>query len=262
MQGAYRAFWARNIQADWVHIDDVDQYSRLYLPMPIMLRPRTAEQLLRWVAAGGTPISEGCPAYFGDLGRVGTVQPNCGLDELFGARQSDVEFTPDLLTDLKLSVNLTPVWGGVFLQAYEPGSGRAVGWYLDGRVAAVENHVGSGHTLLLGTMPGAGYVAHAAEDGDSAFFTSLLELGDAPQPQHVTSTDSRVKARLHAGEGGLYLWVANPTRQSVPVQLDVREHLGDFSATRTVWGSEAACDGRVIKLTAAARDVTVLELVQ
>jgi beta-galactosidase len=237
MQGAYRAFSARNIQADWVHVDDLDQYSRLYVPMPIMLSRQTAGRLRRWVVAGGTLISEGCPAYFGDFGRVGTVQPNYGLDELFGARQSDVEFTPDLLTDLKLSVNDNPVWGGAFLQAYAPSSGRAVGWYEDGRVAAVENRFGNGHTLLL-------------------------ELGDAPQQQHVTSSDSRIKARLHAGEGGLYLWVANPTRQSVPVQLNVRERLGDFSATRTVWGSEASCDGRLIKLTAPARDVTVLELVQ
>src|SRR3989440_7872846 len=61
---------------------------------------------------------------------------------------------------------------------------------------------------------------------------------------------------------GFYLWVANPTRQSVPVQLNVRERLGGFSATRTVWGSEASCDGRLIKLTAPARDITVLELVQ
>jgi beta-galactosidase len=230
--------------------------------MPIMLSSQTAERLRRWVAAGGTLISEGCPAYFGDLGKVGTVQPNYGLDELFGARQSDVEFTPDLLTDLRLSVNDNTVWGGVFLQAYEPGSGRAVGWYEDGRVAAVENRFGSGHTLLLGTMPGAGYVAHAAADGDSAFFARLLEHGGAPQEQHVTSSDSRVKARLHAGEGGLYLWVANPTRQSVPVQLNVFARVGDFSATRTLWGSEASCDGRLIKLTLPARDVTVLELVQ
>jgi beta-galactosidase len=261
MEGAYRAFWARNIQADWVHIDDIDQYSRLYLPMPIMLSSQTAGRLRRWVAAGGTLISEGCPAYFGDLGRVGTVQPNSGLDELFGARQTDVEFTPDLLTDLKLSANDSPVWGGVFLQAYEPTSGRAVGWFEDGRVAAVENHVGSGHTLLVGTMPGAGYVAHADDDGASAFFAGLLEHGGARQEQHVTSSDSRIKARLHAGEGGLYLWVANPTRHSVPVQLNVREHWGEFWTSRTLWGSEATCDGRAITLTVAARDVTVLELV-
>ena len=42
-------------------------------------------------ATGGILVSEGCPAYW-------------GLDELFGARESYVEFTPDLLDDLELNV--------------------------------------------------------------------------------------------------------------------------------------------------------------
>jgi beta-galactosidase len=163
--------------------------------------------------------------------------------------------------DLRLRINDHQVWGGVFLQAYAPTSGRAVGWYEDGRVSAVANRFGNGHTLLLGTMAGAGYVAHADDNDGSAFFASLLEYGGAPQLQHVTSSDSRIKARLHVGEGGLYLWVANPTRQPVPVRLNVREGVGEFSATRTVWGSEARSDGRTVTLTAPARDVSVLELV-
>jgi beta-galactosidase len=261
MQGAYRAAWATNIQADWVHIDDLDQYTRLYLPLPIMLTPQTANKLRAWVAAGGTLISEGCPAYFGDVGRVGTVQPNYGLDEVFGARQSYVEFTPDLLTDLRLTVKDQPVWGGVLIQAYEATGGTAVGWYDDGRVAAVEHRYGQGRTLLLGSMPGAGYVAHPDASG-AAFFASLLELGDTPQKQNVISSDPRIKARVHSGDGGLYLWIANPTRESIPVQLALRDCLGDFSHTRTVWGAQANCDGRTIQLTAPPRDVTVLELAQ
>lgn len=46
------------------------------------------------MAKGGKLISEGCPAYFGDPRHVGTVQPNFGLDELFGAKESYVEITP------------------------------------------------------------------------------------------------------------------------------------------------------------------------
>jgi beta-galactosidase len=130
-----------------------------------MLRQRTAEKLRDWVAAGGTLIAEGCPAYFGDRGHVGTVQPNYGLDEVFGARERYVEFTPDILTDLRLTVHDKPLWGGIFLQAYTPTSGTAVGWYEDGQVAAVENRYGKGRTLLIGTMVGAGHVAH---DGDAA----------------------------------------------------------------------------------------------
>jgi beta-galactosidase len=264
MQGAYRGFWANNIQADWVHIDDIDQYSRLYVPLPIMLTEQTAERLRAWVAAGGTLISEGCPGYFGEHGRVGTVQPNYGLDELFAARQLDVEFAPDLLADLRLTVKEQPVWGGVFMQVYAPTTGTPVGWYADGRVAAVEHQYAKGRTLLLGTMAGAGYFAHADDSHGppdaAAFFASLLEFGDPAQKQHVVSTDARIKARVHAGAGGLYLWIANPTRQAVPVQLTLRDCLGEFSKTRTLWGAQATCAGRTVELTAPARDVTVLEL--
>jgi hypothetical protein len=87
-----------------------------------------------------------------------------------------------------------------------------------------------------------------------------LEFGDPAQMQHVVSTDARIKARVHAGAGGLYLWIANPTRQAVPVQLTVRDCLGEFSKTRTLWGAQATCAGRTVELTAPARDVTVLEL--
>lgn len=255
MQGAYQAFWTNNIQADWVHIDDIEQYSVVYVPMPIMLNQNTAERLRTWVAAGGVLISEGGPAYFGELGRVGTRQPNYGLDELFGASESYVEFTPDLLTDVRFTVKDHSVFGGVLLQAYTPTTGSAVGHYADGRIAAVENMFGKGRTLILGTMPGAGFFTHTDDAPTAVFFASLL-----PEPQHVTSTDERIKARLHAGSGGLYLWVANPTRQDIPVELCVRECVGDFSHTRTAWGATATTEARTVRLIAPARDVNVLEL--
>jgi hypothetical protein len=128
----------------------------------------------------------------------------------------------------------------------------------------VEHRYEKGHTLLLGTMAGAGYFAHADDSGgrpDAAgFFASLLEFGDPPQKQDVVSSDTRIKTRVHAGAGGRYLWIANPTRQAVPVQLTLRDRLGTFSKTRTVWGAQASCAGRTVELTAPARDVTVLEL--
>jgi beta-galactosidase len=252
MHGAYRAFWSNNIQADWVHLDDIGRYKQLYLPMPIMLTRATMEKLRNWVAAGGMLISEGCPGYFSDLGRV-VVK---GLDDLFGATEEYVEFTPDLLTDLQLTVNQHTLSGGVFLQAYVPTTGTAVGRYADGRIAAVENRTGDGRTLLIGTMPGAGYAAHADKQ-TAQFFASLLDA-----QQTVTSSDPRIKARIHSGAGGLYLWVANPTREPAPVQLEIRECVGEFTSARTLWGADASVANRTITLTAPARDVTVLELTQ
>ncbi len=262
LEGAYQGFFDNNIQADWVHIDDIDQYDLLYLPIPLMLSQQSAEKIKAWVAKGGKLISEGCPAYFGDRGHVGTVQPNLGLDELFGAKESYVEFTPDLLGDLRMTVAGKPVWGGIFMQAYQPTTGKAVGWYEDGQVAAVENSYGQGKTLLVGSMLGAGHNAHPGSGIKQAvstpFLASLLDW--AGRGQHVVCSDPRVKARLHAGKGGTYLWVANPTRQSLPVRLELSDSWGSFTACRTLWGAQAVCKGVTVELTAPARDMTILEL--
>src|SRR2546430_877206 len=69
-----------------------------------MMKKETVTKLRRYVEEGGTLISEGLPAYFGDEGRAGPAQPNYGLEEVFGARERYVEFTPDLLEKLSLRV--------------------------------------------------------------------------------------------------------------------------------------------------------------
>jgi beta-galactosidase len=257
LEGAYQGFYDLNIQADWVRIDHIDEYDCLYLPFPVMLSQASADKLKKWVADGGTLVAEGCPGYFGDGGRVGTKQPGLGLDELFGARESYVEFTPDLLADLKLSVAGRRVRGGVFLQAYEPTTGRVVGAYDDGRVAAVDHELGKGRARLIGTMCGYGYGKHSAERAADVFAGALALSG---KEQHVRSSETRVKARIHSGAGGTYLWVANPVRKPLPVRLDLSAAWGPFRKARTLWGAEARVDGRAIALTAGARDVVVVAL--
>jgi len=275
VQGAYRGFFDINIQADLVRPEHIDEYDLLYLPVPVALSPSTADRLIDWVNAGGTLISEGVPGYFNDRAHVGTRQPNMGLDELFGAAESYVEFTPDMLDDLRLTVDGTSAWGGLFLQAYTPTTGTAAGWYegvngrANGQVAVVDNVLGSGRTRLIGTMAGYGHATHAARipgpgtapcepGGNRALFQSLLTwAGKTPDLQ---ISDPLAIARLHAGSGGTYLWVANPTRRDRQVQVRLSAAWGPFSATTTLWGAEATIDGRTLTLTSPARDVTVLAL--
>jgi beta-galactosidase len=260
VQGVYQGFFDRNIQADWVHIDDIKGWDALYLPYPVMLSAKTIAALKDWVKQGGTLIAEGCPAYFS--ARAGVVQPGFGMDELFGVKESYVEFTPDLLGDLALTVAGDRIWGGEYLQCYTPTSGEAVGWYDDGRIAAVDNRYGQGKTRLIGTMPGYGYAVHGGAEGnyrapnraETSFFEGVLKFaGKAPQ---VRLSDPRLIARLHEGPGGTYLWIANPKRQAIPV----RAEFAGYTAVSTVLGPEAAWQAGTLSVTAPARYVIIYEL--
>jgi beta-galactosidase len=257
IRGAYQAFFDSNIQADFAALDDIGKYKIAYLPFPVMLESDTAAKLRRYVEQGGTLISEGLPAYFGDHGRAGPKQPNYGLDELFGARERYVEFTPDLLENLALEVQGKQINGRYYLQEFEPTTGRAAGHYANGHIAAVENRLGKGRTLLIGTFPGGGYYLH---HGASArgFFADLLKFGDV-KPR-LRTDNSAVQARLHEGSGGNYLWVVNPSRGETKVSVSVSAG-PNFTRVEDVWAQRpvSAANG-TITVTVPARDAAVIAL--
>jgi beta-galactosidase len=260
IRGAYHGFFANNIQADFVHIDDIDDYVTLYLPYPIMMSATHAARLVSWVARGGTLISEGCPGYFGDHGKGGARQPNNGLDELFGAAEESVLFTPDLLEDLTLVVGPDRIYGGTFQQSYALRGGIASGNYDNGAVAAVDHRHGAGRTRLVGTFPGAGFHRHQSE-GSRNFFRNLLRwAGIEPK---VATSNRNITGRLFDGAGGRYLWLLNHTRQRQDAQVSLAAHLDPFTDPITLWGEESTAkqvDERSVHISVGARDALVLRL--
>jgi beta-galactosidase len=256
VQGAYQAFFDSNIQADFVSIDDIGDYPLIYLPYPEMLKRSTAQKLRDYVAKGGKLVSEGCPGYFGDGGTAGTVQPNLGLDQLFGARESYVQFTPDLLTKLTLTVRDKQIGGQYFLQEYKLAGGKVVGQYANGHTAAVENTTGSGKTLLIGTFPGGAYF-RSHTPATREFFAGLLER--AGVQQQAKSSDPEVKARLHQGAGGTYLWVVNPTRTARTVKISLPS---TFQRAEDLWqeSSRPTVTGNTVSTTVEDRNAAVIRL--
>lgn len=255
-QGAYQAFFDSNIQADFVSIDDIGEYPLIYLPYPEMLKKSTADKLRAYVAKGGRLVSEGCPGYFGDDGSVGTVQPNLGLDQLFGARETYVQFTPDLLGKLPLTVKGKQIVGQYFLQEYRLAGGEAAGTYANGHVAAVEHTTGAGRTLLIGTFPGGGYFRNHTP-ATREFFAGLLAW--AGVQQQVQSSDAEVKARLHRGAGGTFLWVVNPTRTAKTVKITLP---AAFQRGADLWqeSNQPTVAGNVVTTMIGERNAAVIRL--
>ena len=253
MWGAYRGFFDNGIQADWVHIDHIEDYETIYAAYPIMLTAEHAKKLADWVEKGGTLISEATPGYFGDRGKVGTVQPNNGLDVVFGVREDEVEFMPDIGDRIRFDFNGKPVKGGGFLQSYKPTTGRALGAFADGRIAVVENSFGKGRTLLVGTHPGAGYFRESGGDNLRYFADVLAWTG---KTQQLKSTNNDMQLRLHQGETGRYLWVINSTRSEQSAEISLAS--GGVEFGEILWGDAGAVSGNRIKV--GPRDALIVAL--
>jgi beta-galactosidase len=258
MTGAYQAFFDSNIQADFVALENIGEYKLLYVAYPVMLKANTVARLKEYVANGGTLICEGLPAYFGDHGHVGTVQPNYGLDELFGAVETYVEFMPDISENLTLEMNGSKIYGRYFRQEYALKGGKAVGHYSNGAIASVEHRAGSGKTLLIGSFPAAGYYLHRGQETKTMFMGFLKMAGLVPQ---VQIDNNAVQARLHQGSGGTHLWVTNPTRSEHRVNVSLSPGLGRFTAGEDRWGKLAIhIQGSQVAVTIPARDAVVISL--
>jgi beta-galactosidase len=256
--GAYQAFFDSNIQPDFVSLDDIGQYKLVYLPYPVMLKQESVQKLRKYVEQGGTLVSEGLPGYFGDHGHVGTVQPNYGLHEVFGAKETYVEFMPDISDQLTFQLKGTKLYGRYFRQAYTLNGGTEAGQYADGMIAAVQNHFGQGRTLLIGTFPGAGYSLHNDPATKDAFL-GLLEMAGLTQTAKID--DGSMQARLHRGAGGTYLWVTNPTRDARSAKITLSQAAENFSAGEDIWGNQevALANGR-ITVNVSGRDAAVIAL--
>jgi beta-galactosidase len=258
MRGAYQAFFDQNIQPDFVALENIDEYKLIYLAYPVMMRPETVAKLKDYVSKGGTLICEGLPAYFGEHGHVGQVQPNYGLDAVFGARETYVEFLADIHDNLQMEVNGNNIYGRYFFQQYETKSGKAAGHYPNGTISAVENKMGSGRTLLMGSFPGSGYYLHHGKE-TRTLFAGFLKMADITP--RVNVDDNEVQARVHQGAGGTYLWVTNPTMSARLVTVSLNPGLGKFSAGEDKWGQLGIkLSGQQVTVNVPARDAAVIAL--
>jgi beta-galactosidase len=252
MWGAYRGFLDNGLQPDWVLIDHIDDYETIYAPYPISLTSEHAKALAAWVEKGGTLISEATPGYFGDRGKVGTRQPNNGLDAVFGAREVDVEFMPDIGDRIRFDLDGAPVGGGGFLQSYSTTTGKPRGKFSDGRLAVVDNTHGKGRTLLVGTHPGVAYFKTSSAENLS-YFRKIF--GWTQRDRNLTLDNGAVLARLHRGSDGGALYVLNPTREEQKVKVALGAAHQHLKVDGSYWGKADSLD-----LTVPPRDAVVVKL--
>ena len=106
---------------------------------------------------------------------------------------------------------------------------------------------------MIGTFPGGSYYLNHL-DATREFFAWLPAW--AGIEQQLRSSDPEVKARLHKGAGGIYVWVINPTRTvrtvkiTLPSTFQRATEVWQQSGNPTVVGNTLAAtiEGRITRL--------------
>ncbi|MCL2319851.1 MAG: beta-galactosidase [Treponema sp.] len=259
--GVYSAFMDRGVQPDLASLEQIDKYNVVYLPCPVMLKLDTIKRIINWVSSGGILISDGLPGYFSDGGHSSPVQPANGFEELFGCRELEINFFPMSIRYDKEKISIlgmSSAPAGFYTQSYVPGKGKAVGWFADGSVAAVENTYGKGRTLLIGTVPGLTFGEMPADEGRE-YFRRVQEW--AGVEQQIINENPLMIARLHSGGDKTFLWILNPTRNEVMGNLVLSSKWRDKAILGTRYGSGYSVKkGCRIEVMIPPMDGLVLEL--
>lgn len=258
LMGVYRAFYDMNIQADFVHVNDIEAYEKLYLPIPAMLSNENADKIAKWVCAGGYLFSEGCPGYFQDHGKVCTTQPGSGLDQVFGVKEEYVEFTQDILMDEYFSFEGQKVLGGEYWQTYKVTTGRELFYDAKNRCCAVENTYGKGTAVLVGTCPSLGYWK-VQDKGQKFFFQKVSEWLNIEQ--HVCSSHDQIKVRMQKKDQKIYVWILNTARERASARLRFSEKFNWKCVETIFWnGGDYIVSNQSLEVNIEGRNALILEL--
>jgi beta-galactosidase len=271
MIGFYRAMFERNIPTDFIHIDDIiagraSRYKAIYLGTPLML-PRAAAAALRaYVDGGGTLISEARPAWNDDRGFANRVIPGAGLDDVFGARESELRSPStiamigarDASGDLAALRNLK-IEGQTFEESLRPTRDdvRVLARFSDGSAAITDAAFGRGRAVLIGSFPAAAYEHDPKKAAGAGALLQALAASAGVKPHVIVESGApgQIDARLLDADGATVLIAIN--HDAVPHDVTLRLPAGLEGRWSELDGS-AAVAGGVVRWRARARDAVVL----
>ena len=262
VSGIYRALWNVNVQVDFCTLDNIGEYPLVFLPFPLMLEQWQADGLKEYVANGGVLISDAAPGHFMDHGYTSFKVPGMGLDEVFGATQDEIEYVPTLMLGDVPAPAI--IWDSlriecsVYQEKLIARGGTPVAEYSDGSVAIVDNDFGKGKTRVIGTFPGATYLRTLDHEPELLIRDALRYAKVHPT---VEPLDGFIKARVHKGPGGIFLWALNTSYDSITSDITLLPTVGSFSKAKDlVTGNARAVRQGVIKVSLETLKGTVLRL--
>ena len=240
VHGIHRALWNVNVQVDFCTLENIGDYPLVFLPFPLMLEQWQADKLKGYVANGGVLISDAAPGHFKEHGYCSFKVPGLGLDELFGAVEDEMEYVPTLtMGDAPppaIAWNSMRISCSIYQEKLITRGGTPVAEYVNGGIAVVDNKYGKGKTRLIGTFPGATYIQSLDHEPELFIRDALRYAGVGPG---IEPLDTTIKARLHKGPAGDFLWVVNTEYDSVASEITLLPKLGSYSKAEDLVTGEA-----------------------
>ncbi|MFL6280167.1 MAG: beta-galactosidase [Vicinamibacterales bacterium] len=282
MLGIYRALFEQNIQADFIHPDDVvaggaSKYAVIYLSYPVMLQQSVADALKAYVRGGGTLISEARPAWNDERGIANARIPGGGLDQTFGARERELRSADSISFTMEsdLDGSLAPVSGRTFngvafaehLDVIGSGARVLARFGGDGArpsdAAIVMTRQGNGRAILIGTFPSAAFEQDPDKmRGTGELLQRLVASAGVVPEVRIEGGTGRVEARFLESSDAIVLIAINHGEVAERVTFrfapDVPEAIWQDMETGAAVNFVQGPDGPTYSHGFGARDVMVL----
>lgn len=161
VKGAYYALWSQHYPIEFITPELLaegkgDQYKLLVMPFLMLVTPRCAQEVKRFVERGGTAVAFAKCGMLDDRSWYWHDRPG-GMTDLFGVKEARIERSNEIVFDLDSSHPLSqglphPLVGCWHRQEFLASDRvEVVGRYPDGIAAVTLNKVGAGQAILFGT---------------------------------------------------------------------------------------------------------------
>ncbi len=233
LMGVYRAFFESQIPVDFVHPaalhgDHLSQYKILFLPFPVMLSSRVADEVKQYIAQGGTAVAEARLAWNNARGYASPVVPGFGLDHVFGAREAVIR--PDARPRLVIQPGaglpgLNPndsIVASAFEEDLQPLQGaRVLASFQDGQPGMGETSYGHGKAILIGSFPGLAYQRTHDASTRQLFLSLARAAGVVPQVRVAGPGTSEVEVRRLTSSREQFVFVYNHAAHAADATISI-----------------------------------------
>ena len=267
--GCYKALRLKNYLVDFVCEQQIlegalKDYQVLYMPQVSMIQPPVAKVIADFVQQGGALYADGRAAELtGNIFLKDTI-PNCGLSEVFGARETDFIAWEEVEEHKNIMVmdngdRLTGYWQ---MQRLAPiGDAKVIGRFADGYPAVITNNFGKGRTMLVGSA----LCRKNYFESEPAAMQLLVDFAGAPDETAIrlVSPACGVELDYSASDDAAFIVLTNHTGEECDFVLETQWNVADLTMPEQANGNctaQLASDGKTITGRLGAKNWTSLAM--